>query len=42
MTYVIEGKADTVIKHKALIYKAPKPYQISKYGRLMLYQGRVK
>ena len=39
-TYVIEGRADTVIKHKALIYKVKPPYKISDYGRVMLYRGQ--
>jgi len=41
-TYVIEGRANIVIKRKALIYQAPKPYQISKYGRIVLYRGKVR
>ena len=38
MTYVIEGKANTVIRHKALIYRAPRPHPISSYGYLMKYR----
>ncbi len=38
-TFVIEGRANTVIKHKALIYQAKRPPRISSYGRVMLYKG---
>ena len=37
MGYAIMGRANTVIKHKALIYQV-KPLRISKYGRIMLYR----
>ena len=40
-TYVIKGFANTVIKHKALIFKTKIPHSISKYGRIMLYKGKV-
>ena len=42
ITYIIEGRANTVIKHKALIYQAPKRpvYRISSYGRIMLYPSK--
>jgi len=42
MGWAIEARANIITKRKALIYRAPKPYQISDYGRIMLYQGRVK
>ena len=40
ITYVIEGRANTVTKHKALIYQVKRPLPISQYGRVMLYKGR--
>jgi len=39
-TYVIQGISNTVIKHKALIYKAKRPLPISQYGRVILYKRR--
>ena len=38
MTYIIEGRANIVTKRKALIYQTKRPYQISQYGRVMLYR----
>ncbi len=36
-TWVIEGRANTVIKHKALIYQDKRPPRISSYGRIKFY-----
>jgi len=40
MPYLIEGRANTVIKHKARVSWVPVPPKISKYGRIMQYPRR--
>ena len=39
MGYAIMGRANTVIKYRALIYQV-KPVQVSKYGRIIKYIRR--
>jgi len=38
MGWAIEGRANTVIKHKALIYRIKPTPRISTYGRIIFYK----